>query len=200
LPTTLDGEAGQLLADVQSTLHDLDDLVGQLATEALHDPLTGAPNRRAFERRLARELERVCHHGEQIALVALDVDGLKVVNDDWGHAAGDACLRHLTAATARHLDGHGWIARWGGDEFIAVVWEGPGTPQAEAILAGVAAELAANPVQLPNGVQVKLAVSGGISRARPGERPQELFTRADAELYRAKRGRSLLPQPESTNT
>ena len=187
LPTNLEGGAGELLADVQHTLDHLDSFVSRLADEALRDPLTGAPNRRAFEQRLTGELTTAAERGETVALIALDVDGLKEVNDDWGHEAGDAFLRHLTAALVRHLHGHGWIARWGGDEFIAVVREGADGPEAETILAEVEAALAADPVRLPNGEQVALRASGGVARAHSGEGAQELFARADAELYRAKR-------------
>jgi diguanylate cyclase (GGDEF)-like protein len=187
LPTGLGGEAGQLLADVQHTLDHLDAVVGRLADQALRDPLTGLPNRRAFERRLAEDLAEVAHRGGVIALVALDADGLKGINDERGHAAGDACLRHLAAALARHVGEQGWAARWGGDEFVAVVREAAGEPAAEALLAGVEAELAASPVALPDGGAVALRVSGGVTRAGDGEGAEDLFARADAALYRAKR-------------
>ena len=191
LPTDLGGEAGQLLADVQHTLTHLDAAVGDLAHQALRDPLTGVPNRRAFEQRLAGELAEAARRGEAVALVALDADGLKGVNDERGHAAGDACLRHLVAVLGRHVGEHGWVARWGGDEFAAVVREGAGTPTAEELVAAVAEELAATAVRLPDGGRVALRVSWGVARAREGERPQELFARADAALYRAKHaGRS----------
>jgi diguanylate cyclase (GGDEF)-like protein len=200
LPTDLAGDPGQLLADIQYTLDDLDATVRRLIDEALRDPLTGAPNRRAFEQQLAEELETAENRGEIVALVALDVDGLKAVNDDWGHEAGDVCLRHLTAALVRHLHGHGWVARWGGDEFIAVIREGAGgAPMAEEILARVEAELAENPVLLPNGEQVSLRASGGVSRSHRGEPPKAVFARADAELYRAKQARRLV-QPAGSSS
>ena len=122
-----------------------------------------------------------------MALVALDADGLKEINDGGGHAAGDACLRRLTAALARHVGEQGWVARGGGDEFVAVVREAEGVPTAEALLARINQDLAAAPVPLPDGGAVALRVSGGVARAQRGEGPQELFARADAALYRAKR-------------
>jgi diguanylate cyclase (GGDEF)-like protein len=191
LPTDLDGEAGRLLADVQRTLTELDAAVGRLADQALRDPLTGLPNRRAFEQRLAGELAEAARRGGAVALVALDADGLKEVNDERGHTAGDACLRYLAAALARHVGEQGWAARWGGDEFVAVVREAAGEPAAEALLAGVEAELAASPVALPDGGAVALRVSGGVTRAGDGEGAEDLFARADAALYRAKRARAL---------
>ena len=194
LPTSLEGEAGELLTDVQRTLDHLDRFVGRLAEEALRDPLTGAPNRRAFEQQLAKELATAAGRGESVALVVLDVDGLKAVNDDRGHEAGDECLRSLVAPLARHIGGRGWVARWGGDEFVAVIREAAGAPAAEAILGQFEEELAAAPVLLPDGGQVALRASGGVARARPGESPQELFAQADAALYRAKQvGRRVQP-------
>ena len=190
LPADLDGEAGQLLADVRQTLTELDAAMKRLADQALRDPLTGLPNRRAFERRLAEDLAEVARRGGAVALVALDADGLKGVNDERGHAAGDACLRRLAAALARHVGEQGWVARWGGDEFVAVVREAEGAPPAEALLARVEAKLAAAPVVLPGGGAVALRISWGVARVGDGESVQELFARADAALYRTKRARS----------
>jgi diguanylate cyclase (GGDEF)-like protein len=187
LPADLDGEAGHLLADVQQTLTELDAALGRLADQALRDPLTGLPNRRAFERRLAEDLADVAHRGGAVALGALDADGLKGVNDERGHAAGDACLRHLAATLTRRVGERGWAARWGGDEFVAVVREAAGEPAAETLLAEVEAELAAAPVALPGGGETALHVSWGVAQAGDGESAQALFARADAALYRAKR-------------
>lgn len=187
LPTHLSDEAGVLMADVQHTLSYLDSLTQNLADQALRDPLTGSPNRRAFDQLLAAELAGAALLGEGVALAVVDVDGLKGVNDEFGHVVGDACLRHVVAVLTGHVAKHGWVARWGGDEFVVVVREAVGRPAIETLLMQVNAELAAVPVRRPDGGAIALRISGGVARAREKEPAQVLFDRADADLYRAKR-------------
>ena len=79
------------------------------------------------------------------------------------------------------------MARWGGDEFVAVLREAEGAPAAEAVLEQIKADLAARPARLPDGERVRLGVSGGVARAAGGEDPAGVVERADAALYRAKR-------------
>ena len=189
LPTDLADEGGRLMADVQATLTHLDEAVGHLAALAAQDDLTGLLNRREGERRLREDLAATGSEGRVLAVVALDADGLKAVNDRWGHAAGDACLRHLAAALARHLGPAGWVARWGGDEFLAVLPEAAGAPSVEAALARLAGDLASDPARLPGGEEVALGVSWGVARSVADEPPEALVARADAALYQAKRAR-----------
>lgn len=188
LPTDLSGEPGELLADVQHTLVQLDRHVQDLALQALLDPLTGSPNRRAFEQQVTTELAAAESNDRQVALVVVDVDGLKQINDQCGHAAGDAALQHVAVVLARHFGEYGWIARWGGDEFVAVVREALGSRQSEALLTNVSAELARATVAGCAAGTAGLRVSGGVARAYPGASLQELFQRADQALYAAKRG------------
>ena len=187
LPLNLGGEAGEFLADVQHTLSHLDTRVRDLADQALRDPLTGFPNRRAFEQHLASSLARAAHRREAVALAMLDLDGLKGVNDERGHAVGDACLRHVADVLTRYVGEHGWVARWGGDEFVMVVREAAGRSTIETLLAQVNDELAAAPMIVDDGGRINLQVSWGVARAQEGEEPQELFERADADLYRTRR-------------
>jgi diguanylate cyclase (GGDEF)-like protein len=94
---------------------------GRLQRLALTDPLTGLGNRRAFEEDLARELAAVRRHGRELALVILDLDGLKAVNERNGHAAGDQALRALSAAMATSIREQDGAYRIGGDEFAVVL-------------------------------------------------------------------------------
>jgi len=185
LPTDLSGEPGELLADVQHTLVHLDRRVQDLARQALQDPLTGSPNRRAFEQQVTTELAAADTH--QVALVVVDVNGLKRINDECGHAAGDAALKHVAMVLARHFGEDGWIARWGGDEFVAVVREASSTLLAEALLAQVSAELHEATIGGCADVVAGLHVSGGVARAQQGSSLQDLFQQADQALYDAKR-------------
>jgi diguanylate cyclase (GGDEF)-like protein len=187
LPTDLTDQGGQLLAEVQHTLLELDAALVHLEDLATHDRVTGLLNRGAGEQRLEEALTHVRASGGRLALLAFDADGLKGVNDRWGHAAGDRSLRQLATMIAQHVGPAGWVARWGGDEFVAVLpeHEGNGTP--EAILKRIGADLAADPLCLPSGARVRLGVSGGVAWAGEEDDTAALVARADAALYRAKR-------------
>jgi diguanylate cyclase (GGDEF)-like protein len=147
----------------------------RLGVESGRDPLTGLHNRRGVERRLDEAVGARWRRGGPPALILLDVDGFKEVNDRQGHAAGDRVLvaiaRGLAAATRRSE----LLGRWGGDEFALVLKEGGARDAAEAAR------------RLQQAVRVlALSISAGWAVARPGEVSQELFARADAELYRSK--------------
>ncbi len=187
LPTDIDDEGGRLLADVQHTLIHLDEAMTQLEDRAVRDSLTGVYNRRGGEQRLADDLMVVPHRSGHLSLILLDADGLKLVNDRWGHAAGDACLQHLAAMIARHVGGDGWVARWGGDEFLVGLWAGEGARTAERVLAGIVDDVAAIPIELPSGEQTWLSVSGGVAHLGGQEDAQRLLERTDAALDKAKR-------------
>ena len=86
------------------------------------DPLTETLNRRGFERELTRSLAYVKRYGASAALIYLDLDGFKPVNDRHGHAAGDAVLKAVAAALVRHVRASDVVARIGGDEFVVLLW------------------------------------------------------------------------------
>jgi diguanylate cyclase (GGDEF)-like protein len=154
--------------------------------EAATDELTNMLNRRAGERHLRAALNSPHQPTERLAVALLDVDGLKAVNDRWGHAAGDAALVHLVAVLNRHVGSQGWIARWGGDEFLVVLTESDGADPAESILKAVATEVAATPLAVAGAGQARLGVSWGLVWPTQGEGTDNVVGRADAALYRAK--------------
>jgi diguanylate cyclase (GGDEF)-like protein len=96
---------------------------------ALRDPLTGLANRRALDERLGYEIARHTRHGESFAVLALDLDGFKVVNDRFGHDAGDEILRDAAAALVEVVRAQDTVVRLGGDEFCVLA---PQTGQASA--------------------------------------------------------------------
>ncbi len=100
-----------------------------LKREASHDPLTRLNNRRLFLDRIAKEIARADAAQEAFSVVFLDVDDLKVVNDTYGHLAGDALLREVANALTDAVRGEDVVARYGGDEFVVLL---PGTPRAAA--------------------------------------------------------------------
>lgn len=180
------GESGRLLAETQSTLDYLEAVIKQLEVEATTDELTGMLNRRAGERRLRAALGTQKQGFRRLAVVLLDVDGLKTVNDRWGHAAGDAALAHLASALAEHVGDHGWVARWGGDEFLVVLEEQQTGERAEQILESVAREVAGTPLPVTEDGVAQLGISWGLSRPGPEDDNAAVVSRADAALYRSK--------------
>jgi diguanylate cyclase (GGDEF)-like protein len=187
LPTDSDDEAGELLFDVQHVISHLEETIRSLEELSAKDPLTGAYNRRVCEERLAEDVARVERGGETLTLAALDADRLKEINDRYGHAAGDACLRHLASIIERNIRLSDWFGRWGGDEFVVAFWDAKDPSGSEAIVHRIAEDLRRNPARLPRGGEERLTASAGIAWLRGGEGARELFERADAALLRAKR-------------
>jgi diguanylate cyclase (GGDEF)-like protein len=155
----------------------------RLAETSITDPLTRLYNRRHIDARLAEEIERARRHATPAALLLLDVDHLKEINDRDGHEAGDAALR-LVADTLRGTSRATDLpARYGGDEFVVLL---PSTTanQAAELAERIHAALRARPAKAP------VTVSIGVADVAPGgaSSPAALFEAADAALYTAKAG------------
>ena len=156
----------------------------QLTHHALHDPLTGLPNRALFLDRLAMALARAERH-PAVAVLFLDVDRFKLINDSLGHEAGDKLLLAVTARLRTVLRPTDTVARFGGDEFV-VVCEDLDRGEDVIGLAERLVETMSEPFNL-DGNEVFLTVSVGIAIAEsPEHTPQGLLRDADAALYRAK--------------
>jgi diguanylate cyclase (GGDEF)-like protein len=157
---------------------------------ALHDALTGLPNRRYLDEVLRRGAEEQTQRGGQLALLHIDLDRFKQINDTLGHAAGDAMLIHASKVLLSKLRTGDFVARIGGDEFV-VVCSGDSGDDVLAGLAGRVIETMREPVSY-DGHECRFGVSVGIALER-GTRidPQRLLINADIALYRAKaRGRN----------
>jgi diguanylate cyclase (GGDEF)-like protein len=157
-----------------------------LALLARRDPLTGLPNRRALDEALAREAARAARGGTPLSAVALDVDRFKRVNDEHGHAAGDAVLAEVAGRAAGALRAGDLLARVGGEELTAIL---PGADLAAAaeVAERIRACVAAAPIQAA-GRALAVTVSLGCATLLPGEGDgRALLARADARLYDAKR-------------
>jgi diguanylate cyclase (GGDEF)-like protein len=152
---------------------------------ASHDPLTGLANRRLFDQRLALAFERPRAVAAAMALLYVDLDGFKPVNDTLGHDAGDAVLRETAKRLQAVVRAGDTVARVGGDEFVVLQLGGTqpagATRLAEAILAAL---------ELPvcvDGRDIKIGASIGVALATPEvATPRDLIRRADAALYAAK--------------
>jgi diguanylate cyclase (GGDEF)-like protein len=158
--------------------------VTQLETRADVDVLLDMLNRRGFERELKRSLAYVKRHGTDAALVYLDLDGFKPINDRHGHAAGDAMLKAVAAVLARHVRASDVVARIGGDEFAALLWncsEADARVKADALEAAIGRTTATHA-----GAKLSVGVSAGVTQLLPLDRPAEVMERADRAMYARK--------------
>ena len=157
---------------------------GQLERLAYYDPLTGLANRALFNREIAELLRRSGRHGQQAALLLLDLDGFKEVNDTLGHAAGDELLRKVAQLISRTLGGDHFLARLGGDEFAVLLASGDRS-EAERVARAII-EAIARPIDNDRG-EINISTSIGIATMpRDGTTLNEVLRSADLALYRAK--------------
>lgn len=152
------------------------------------DALTGLANRRQFDERLVLALQRLKRHGAPLALLSMDLDHFKQVNDGYGHAAGDAVLRAFAQRLREAVRETDLVARFGGDEFAILLEDAaPGT--GERVAANLQEAMRA-PVDA-DGTPLVIGTSIGITYAREPMEPAALLAQVDAALYAAKHaGRS----------
>ncbi len=157
----------------------------QLSFEATHDSLTHLLNRRALHSRMRCLLaaEQIPHTG--LAVLYVDVDNLKPVNDEHGHAAGDSLLVEVARRVTSHVRANDVVARVGGDEFVALL-ETVRSPHDAVAVAEKLRESFAQPLVV-GGRLLRVSVSIGVAFAVPDDDPDTVLARADAALYRAKR-------------
>ncbi len=162
--------------------------------QALHDPLTGLANYRALLEAFDTELHRSDRTGRPFAVVLLDLDRLKAINDEYGHLVGSRALRRVSAILKRTCRSIDTSARYGGDEFAVLLVE---TDQAAAEqVARRIADCLANDSENP-----RLSVSTGIAvYPRDGQRVENLLAVADRGLYRNKLRRALVEKASASQT
>ena len=153
--------------------------------KALTDPLTGLPNRAAWDERLELEMARWQRYGGELLMAVLDIDFFKRINDNYGHLAGDKVLKIIATELAKRLRKTDFMARFGGEEFVLLI---PSTPLegAQQLLETLRTAIESCPFHF-KGERVTITLSAGVSAFASGERAEQVFERADQALYRAKR-------------
>ena len=187
LPIGFSDEAGRLMADVRYAVEHLDSSIRSLEGLSGTDHLSGLPNRREGEGRLAGDIARARRGGGQLTVAVVDLDGFKTINDTHGHHAGDVCIRHVADVIGRSVREGDWLARWGGDEFVLALWDDSVFASPEAVLGRINADLRRSPVRLPGGGELVLSISVGAHRYAGEDDLRELLAKADAAMYQAKR-------------
>lgn len=160
-----------------------------LAHQASHDSLTGLPNRAFFEGRLSRSVRNAERQQDHLALLFLDSDHFKQINDTLGHAVGDEVLISVADRVRAQLREHDLVARLGGDEFAVLLTPLHSRQDAEHIADKIVASMKL-PVQLDSGRSIATSLSVGIAYyPDDGADPASLLNAADAAMYQAKRKR-----------
>ena len=180
----LAAEVERLAAQLEQSRARISDLEARIDI----DPLTELLNRRGFERELVRSVAYVKRYGARAALIFLDLDGFKPVNDRHGHAAGDAVLKAVAAALVRHVRASDVVARIGGDEFVVLLWNVAG-PTAAAKAAALERAVYASPVRWGASTLV-VGASAGVAFIGALDTSAELLARADAAMYARKAARN----------
>lgn len=184
-------QAQTLIAQLSEKVHTLEkdgvhlqQSLEQTQQEAMQDALTGLPNRKAYEERIAMEIARCRRYKSGLALAVFDVDKFKSVNDTYGHAAGDRVLKVIGEVLSEHIRQTDFVARYGGEEFVLLL------PEADLTIAKTVAEKLRGSIEQTafhfQEKRVVITVSAGITNYRNEEAIETLFERADQSLYKAK--------------
>ena len=197
----LQRQAEILRARVEEQTAELQHAVKQLEALSNEDDLTGIANRRFFERRLADEWNRARRHEQPLALVLLDLDHFKDLNDRRGHPAGDDCLRRVGAFLSETIRRSGEVvARYGGEEFAILL---PATDPDRAIRVAETLREGIERMAVPYGNGKRVTASCGVAAVTPvaGAVPEHLVASADRALYAAKHsGRNCVRVADESTT
>ena len=197
---SLGSDFNALLGEMEAWQSHLQSENETLAHQANHDSLTGLPNRAFFEGRLIRALRSAAKLNERVAVLFLDSDRFKDINDNFGHAAGDAVLVAVAERVRAQLREDDLVARLGGDEFAILLAPLHKLEDAQRIADKIIASMD-QPIPVPGNTQVLTSLSIGIAiYPDHGATPGTLLNAADAAMYQAKRlslGGQQTAEPES---
>lgn len=181
-------ELGNMREKVRATeaeVAKLHEELNSVNTQARHDTLTGALNRKGLDEALERELADVRRKETPLCMALLDIDNFKKLNDSKGHETGDAALSHLVTVTRESMRPQDTLARYGGEEFVILL---PDTPLGEGINAMTRLQRAlTRRFFLAGEEKILITFSAGVAQLAAGESGQDAIKRADRAMYLAKR-------------
>lgn len=173
------------LNKMESEVSLLKDSLNKAHEQALTDPLTGVPNRRAYDHRIMVEFERIKRSKGSLITAILDIDHFKRINDDYGHLVGDKVLRTISQLINKQVRDSDFFGRIGGEEFAVILVDSDIENALKRL--NDFRELVHNCKFGIKGQRVIVTVSGGCAKFEAGDDPDSVYDRADRALYKAKR-------------
>jgi diguanylate cyclase (GGDEF)-like protein len=175
------------IAELEARLLRAQTTIQELAAKVETDALLDMPNRRGFERELKRALGYVERYGSGTAVIFIDLDDFKSINDRYGHLAGDVVLKAVAVTLRGMLRTSDVFARFGGDEFAVLPWN---VNQINARTKALALEKAIADLQIPHSFgMLSVRASAGLAMPRPGHTFEQVIEKADEDMYGRKRSK-----------
>jgi diguanylate cyclase len=185
----VNGRAERMRTRIAELERETSDLHTRLDSEkqgARIDPLTGIANRKSFEERFAHEIAQKPRTELAVVMLLWDLDNFKVINDSYGHRAGDRVLQSVAACFMAAVRGNDFVARIGGEEFVMLL---SGAKIEQAMLIANQVRTAVEALRFHfRGTPVRVTVSCGLTEVKESDAAETAFDRADGALYRAKHG------------
>ncbi len=178
------GQLSQQVAQLSAETITLRSRLDVTTEEALRDPLTGAYNRLAYDRRAALEVARWRSDGGNLSMIVCDIDHFKRINDTFGHTAGDKVLKEVVRLLQEQLRSSDFVARYGGEEFV-VILNGAADDAAMKIAEKLRRTIKSAPFR-SRGERVPVTISCGVATFNSEDTLETVFERTDAALYAAK--------------
>jgi len=183
LPVHFPDNAGKLMEGTQYTLSQLHETISRLERVSDTDELTGLYNRRAGEKRLTEEVARAERDLQSFQLAFFDVNEFKLINDRFGHTAGDACISHVAALLQLNTRRGDWVSRWGGDEFVVGLHRNRAL---KMVMSRIVKAVETTPCEIAPGQELTVHVSCGVAEYRFGSGADGVLIDADKAMYAAK--------------
>jgi diguanylate cyclase (GGDEF)-like protein len=183
LPSSFPDTAGKLMEGTQYTLTQLHETISRLERVSDTDDLTGVYNRRAGEKRLTEEVARAERDLQSFQFAFLDINEFKLINDRFGHSAGDACISHVAALLQLNVRRGDWVARWGGDEFVVGLHRNRAL---KMVMSRIVKAIESSPCEISPGHELPVHVSCGVAEYRFGTGAEGVLMDADRAMYAAK--------------
>jgi diguanylate cyclase (GGDEF)-like protein len=183
LPVEFPDQAGRLMEGTQYTLTQLNETINRLERVSDSDDLTGLYNRRAGEKRLAEEIARAERDLETFQFALVELNDMRLVNEGYGHSAGDACLSHIAALLQLNTRRGDWVSRWEGNSFAVGLHRNRAL---KMVMERIAKAITASPCEVAPGREIGVSVCLGVAEYRFGAGKAGLVGDAERALASAR--------------